>query len=237
MNNAMRPNSSIRFRHLTHNILRNISANRIKKRLITKFSKKIGIIYFGTVDQHKDEHRVVRGFTVSPSHRDYHYSVGSVDGYDVTLVDRTDLMAQKDGSVVNRNWLIMAFDLHTKIDVPHIFINSNGHNPAAYAMLFDIFPILTPVGLGTFEDYNPEFTSRFTIYAQPSDFIEVERLIPAKTARVLSAHLWPYSAEIKDDVLYIYSSDNHLSQNTLDTILEIGIWLAKQIDSQIESIE
>lgn len=230
-------NLSVKFRHLSYNIIHNIPANRVKKRLITRFTKKSGLVYFGTVDQHKDEHRVVRGFTVSSSHRDYHYSVGSVDGYDVALVDRTDIISQKDDSIIDYNWLILAFDLHTKIDVPHLFINSNSHNPAAYATLFEIFPILTPVILGTFENYDTEFTNRFTIYTQPSDFIEVERLFPAKTARVLSAHFWPYSAEVKDGVLYIYSSDNHISQNTLDTMLEIGVWLVKQIDSQIESIE
>ena len=233
----MIPNFSTRFRHMSHGILRNIPANRVKRRLITGFTKKIGLVYFGTVDQHKDEHRVVRGFTISSSHRDYHYSVGSVDGYDLTLVDRTDLVFKKDGSAINYNWLIMAFDLHTKIDMPHFFISSNNYNSAAYDTLFDIFPILTPVTLGTFENYDQEFTNRFTIYTQPSDFIEIERLFPAKTARVLSAHLWPYSVEAKDNILYIYSSDNHVSQSTLDTMLEIGSWLAKQIDSQIESIE
>lgn len=228
---------SAKFRHVSDSIFRNVSANRVKKRLILKFAKKMGLIYFGAVDQHKDEHKVVRGFTVSSSHRDYHYSVGSVDGYDMILVDRTDVISQKDGSTAIYNWLIMAFDLNTKIDVPHLFINSNNHNPAAYGSLFDTFPILTPVTLGTFEAYDPEFTNRFTIYTQPSDFIEVERLFPSRTIRVLGAHFWPYSAEVKDGVLYIYSSDDHITQNTLDTMLEIGIWLAKQIDSQIESIE
>lgn len=227
---------SIKFRRASYNIIHNIPANRIKKRLMTQFVKKIGLIYFGTVDQHKDEHRVVRGFTISSSHRDYHYSVGSVDGYDITLVDRSNMIPQKDGSIVDYNWLIMVFDLHTKIDIPHLFINSNNYNSAAYDTLFDIFPILTPVILGTFENYDPEFTSRFTIYTQPSDFIEVERLFPARTTRVLSAHFWPYSSEVKDGVLYIYSNGNHISQNTLDTMLEIGVWIAKQIDSQIESI-
>jgi len=213
-----------------------ITNNRTRKHLIEKFTRKIGLVYFGSVDQRNDDHRVVRGFTVSSTHRDSHFSVGTFDGYDMSLVDRKDSIFKKDGSTVSYNWLIMAIDLRTKQDVPYIFINANNHDFNAYESLFLSNPSLGMVPLGTFENYDDEFTSRFNIYSQPSDAIEIERLLPAMTTRVLGTHFWPYSAEVKDSVLYIYSDEKKITQNTLNTMLEIGIWLAKQIDSQIELV-
>lgn len=218
------------------NIFRNITLTRVRRHVIEKFAKKIGLIYFGSVDQRHDDHRIVRGFTVSSSHRDSHYSVGSVDGYDVALVDRSDALGQLDGSVVVFNWLIMAFDLQTKQDTPHVFIGAHNHDSASYASFFTTFPVLKEIELGTFEAYSPEFTSRFSIYTQPSDSIEVERLFPAQSARVLSTHFWPYSAELHDGILYIYTDEKRVTQNTLDTMFECGLWLAHHIDSQIELV-
>jgi len=221
---------------MARNIFKNIANNRTRKHLIEKFTKKAGLIYFGAVDQHRDEHQIIRGFTVSSTHNDNHYSVGSVDGYDVMLADRSDTIPQIDGSVATYNWLIMAFDLHTDKDIPHIFIGANSHSTVAFNSLFAVYPMLIKVKLGTFENYDPEFTNRFTIYAQPSDSIEIEKLFPSTTTRVLSAHFWPFSAEINEGILYIYSNEKQITQNMLDTMIQNGLWLAKQIDSQIESI-
>jgi hypothetical protein len=50
--------------------------------VLRRFSKKLGFVYFGNVDQHDDEHEVIRGLTVSTTHKDAHYAVGSFDDYD-----------------------------------------------------------------------------------------------------------------------------------------------------------
>jgi hypothetical protein len=92
------------------------------------------------------------------------------------------------------------------------------------------------VNLGTFEEYSPEFTSRFSLYSQPSASIQIERLFPADVARVLGAHFWPLSAEQHDGVLYIYSDEQRISSNLLDTMLEDGLWLAAHLDRQAELI-
>jgi hypothetical protein len=226
----------INIRRISRSIIHNITTVRTRKHLIEKFTKKVGLIYFGAVNQRRDEHHVVRGFTASSSHQDNHYSVGSVNGYDIILVDRSDTVIKDDSSVVVYNWLIMSFDLCTERDIPHIFIKANNHDSSAYETLFTTFPLLTTLNLGTFEDYNIEFTSRFTFYTQPSNAIEVERLFPAKIARVLGAHFWPLSVELKDGILYVYSDEKNITQNILNTMLQDGLWLAQQIDSQIEQI-
>lgn len=220
----------------THNIIRNTTNIRTRKRVISRFAEKVGLLYFGTVNQHSDDHRVVRGFTVSSSHQDNHYSIGSVGGYDITIVDRSDVVRQHDGSIFTYNWLIMSFDLHTKQDTPHFFLGARNRNPKPYATFFATFPVLKEVNLGTFEEYGSEFTSRFSLYAQPSMSIEVERLIPANAARVLGVHFWPFSAELHEGVLYIYSDDERVTPNLLETMFENGLWLANHLDLQIELV-
>lgn len=220
----------------TRNIFKNITNTRTRKHVVSKFANKIGLLYFGTVDQQSDEHRVIRGFTVSSSHKDSHYSVGSIGGYDTTLVDRSDAVWQADGSIIIQNWFIMAFDLHTKQDLPHFFIGARNHESKPYETFFTTFPAIKEIKLGTFEDYSPEFTSRFALYSRPAMSIKIERLLPASAARVLGAHFWPFSAEQNEHVLYLYSSSKKITTSLLETMLENGLWLADQIDMQAELV-
>ena len=209
---------------------------RTRRRVVKKFADKVGLLYFGYVNQHSDDHRIVRGFTVSATHQDNHYCVGSIGDYDITMVDRCDLVRQSNDSVATYNWLIMAFDLHTKQDLPHIFINALNHDSRPYTTLFTTFPSMKQIELGTFEDYGPEFTSRFAIYSQPSASIEVEKLFPNIATRVLGTHFWPMSAEVHENILYVYSDEEQVTHNLLDTMLQSGLWLAGHLDLQAEIV-
>lgn len=224
------------FRRASHNVFHNMTVSRTRRHVIEKFTKRVSLIYFGAVNQHHDEHRIIRGFTVSSTHLDNHYSIGTVDGIDVSLVDRSDAISKPDGSMTFYNWMVMTFDLKTKQDVPHIFINANNHDNTSYNSLFTTYPMLVKVDMGTFESYDPEFTSRFTVYAALTDAVETERLFPSETARAMGVHFWPYSIEVHEGILYIYSNDKKITSSTLNTMLENGLWLARYIDSQIEQI-
>lgn len=209
---------------------------RKHRRIISKFAEKIGMVYFGYVDQHRDEHKIIGGFTTSSSHHDDNFCVGSIGGYSVSLVERSDGVWQKDGSVIVYNWLIMAFDLSSNYDVIQFFLEAKNHNEEKFEKLFLLNSNLKEVELGTFEDYSPEFTNRFNFYANTSDSIELQRLFPANTARVIGAHFWPLSIEQKNNVLYLYADAKNLSENLLETMLENGLWLAGHIDNRIENI-
>ena len=209
---------------------------RKHQRIIRKFADKIGMIYFGYVNQHTDDHKVIGGFTVSSSHHDDHFCIGSVGGYSVSLVERSDGAWQKDGSICVYNWLIMAFDLSASRDVIQFFLQAKNHNEKQFNNMFLLNPNIKKVELGTFEDYSPEFTNRFDFYANVVDSIELQRLFPASTARVIGAHFWPLSIEQKDNVLYLYADAKNLSENLLATMLENGLWLTGHIDNRIENI-
>jgi len=209
--------------------------NSIKrKKLVERFASKIGLVYFGFVDQNSDEHRIVRGLTVSSSHQDDHYSVGSVGGYGVTFVDRSDYVVQPNGKSELTNWLIIAIDLQTKQPIPHFFIGAHNHDQQPFEALFSTFPNMKELNMGTFEAYSAEFTSRFSVYARPAKAIEVERIITADSARILGTHFWPLSVEQHDNVLYVYAANENVTTSLLDTMLESGLWLAGHLDAQAE---
>lgn len=214
-------------------LLRNSITHRQRRKVIMRFVDKIGLVYFGNVDAHVDEHSVVRGLTVSSSHQDSHYAVGSFDGYDVSIVDRVDTVEVSPGQLKTHNWLIVAIDLQNSKDVPHMFIGAHHHEDSSYSKLFTAFNTLQPVALGTFENYSGEFTKRYNVYAAPSHFIEAEQYFTSEITRMMAAHFWPLSIEVVDSVLYVYSDSSIVTTHLLEIMVKNGLWLAKQLDLRV----
>jgi len=226
----------IAVQRIAGNVYHNLTNNSARKRVISKFTEKVGIVYFGSVSQHSDDHKIVRGFTISSSHQDNNYCVGTVNGYDIRIVDRSDVISQPDGSTATYNWIVFAFDLHTKQDIPHLFFGAHDNNPKPYDSLFGTFPILQPIELGTFENYSSEFTKHYTLNSQPTNSIEVERLFPANVTEIIGKHFWPLSAEQHEGVLYLYSDKLKITSSLMDVMLQNGLWLAGHLDNQAELV-
>jgi hypothetical protein len=219
-----------------YNIHKIFNKSRNRRHIISKFAEKIGLVYIGYVNQNSDEHRIIRGFTVSQSHQDDNYCVGTVGDRNVTIVDRSDTVWNNSGKIEVQNWTIMAFDLKTKQDLPHFFIGAKGHDDKPYDIFFRTFPTIHQIHLGTFENYGMDFIIRFKMCARPNMAIKLERLIPANSARVLGAHLWPLSVEQNEHVLYIYSTSQHITTSLLEKMLQNGLWLAAHLDNQAELV-
>lgn len=221
---------------VAYNINNLITGSRNRHNIISDFAKKNNLLYIGYVNQNTDDHRLVRGFTVSQSHQDDHYCVGNIDDRNISLVDRSDAVWTSNGDIEVQNWTIMAFDLKTKQDLPHFFIKSKRHDDNPYAVFFKTFTTIHEIDLGIFENYGTEFTSRFSIYARPNMAIQTEKLMPANSARVLAAHLWPLSVEQNEHVLYVYSTSEHVTTSLLEKMLKNGLWLAAHLDYQSELV-
>ena len=54
---------------------KNALKNQSTARIIQKLADDIGMVYFGYVDQRDDEHKLLRGITVSNNHDDYHFDL------------------------------------------------------------------------------------------------------------------------------------------------------------------
>lgn len=227
----MHPVVDTALRKLKHISARNSLLGRARKKAIMRFTNKLNFVYFGHVDQHDDEHHIIRGLTVSSSHHDESYSVGSYDGYDISIVDRHDIVQSPSGQEHSHRWLIFEFDLHST-DIPHVFLGGHNHKDSSYAKLFTSVPSMQPVPLGTLEAHSGEFEARYSLFTNPTQFIEVEKLFTAEVTRTIAAHFWPLAAEVYEGALYVYSDDLHITSNLLDAIFQNGLWLAKQLDSR-----
>ncbi len=215
---------------------RNNITGRKRKSAIIHFSEKVGLVYFGTVDQHHDDHHIVRGLTASTSHLDEHYAVGTFEDYDVSLVHRIDTTEDTAGKLRTHAWVIFEIKLKHNVDIPHIFMGAHEHKNSPYAKLFSTHTAMQRVPLGTFERYDQEFTSRYSLFARALYFIQVERYFTAAITKVIAAHFWPLSVEVCDGLLYIYADNQPITIRLLETMLKNGLWLAKQLDEQLVEV-
>lgn len=210
--------------------------SRLHKRVFMQFAEKMGFVYFGYVDQRNDEHRLVRGLTVSAAHRDNHYCIGSYKGYDTTLVERTDIIHFPGKAPRTEEWIIMEFDLHTAVDLPHIFIGLHTHSDTFYAHLFLKFAVLTKAPLGTFNNYDRAFTDRYALYTDPSQVLVAEQLIDKDIAKVMAEHFGSLTIEIADGCLYVYAWHQRPNQAMLTKMLSNGVWLAQALDARAHEL-
>lgn len=202
-----------------------------KKSVIEQFIDEYGLVYFGHVDQHDDDHQVVRGMTVSHSHRDEHYSVGTYETYDVSFVERTDSIKNaKTGKATSHTWHILQFDLHTPTDLPHVFIGMHSHSESFYLQLFTKYSQLRPLSLGSLRDYDPAFINEYRVYSHPAEHLRVENLLHETVDSVFVKNFGSLTIELHDGSLYVYSEKHALTLNLFEAMIKNGVWLARHID-------
>jgi hypothetical protein len=211
--------------------------SRLHKRVFMQFAEKIGLVYFGYVDQRNDEHRLVRGLTVSANHRDDHYCIGDFRGYDIMLVERVDTIRFPGKPTRTHDWIIMTFDLHSKIDVPHIFLGLHTHSDTFYAHLFTKFSQLSRVHLGTHEPYDPSFTNRYSMYAPPAQMFAAQHLFNYDITKTIADHFGSLTVEIVEGCLYVYAEHQRPSVALLEKMVKYGSWLAESIDARLQEAQ
>lgn len=204
---------------------------RARGTLLRHFANSTGLVYFGTVDQHEDEHDVIRGLTVSTTHRDSHYAVGSFDGYDVSIVDRFDVGYDHNKKPIEHTWLILQVSLQDA-SLPHVFFKPLGHSPAAYTRFFTAFNNLHQIN-GVFSAaHSQEFHSRYEVYGVSTHVPELEQSITNVVTQTMAARFWPHAIEIYDGKLYVYITEHRLNETVLASTLQATTWLASVIDKK-----
>ncbi len=209
-------------------IVRGGPAQRSRGRSIRRFSDALGFVYFGAVDPRRDE-QVVRGLTVSATHKDFHYSSGAYEGYEIQIVDRLDVALDSKGEPVRRQWLIMQTSLAVKGNIPHMFIKPKGQSE--YNHLFQALTTLQPVHP---TDAPIEFTDHYELYSHLDYLYDIDRLLPPAVLRIISAHFWPLAVEVYQNSVYIYSLHPKLTTHLLETMVKNSAWLAQTLDDESE---
>lgn len=209
---------------------------QLHRHTIMQFADKIGLVYFGYVDQRHDEHSLVRGVTLSPTHRDNNYCVGSYDSYDVTLVERTDTLKLPNRPAKPYQWVIMTVDLHALVDLPHIFVGLHTGDETFYSNVFTKFSRLAMVPLGTLGLHDQAFLRRYTVYSAPEQALSAERLLRPEITKVIAEQFGNLMIEISEGTLYLYGEHQRPTAHLLERMLKLGIWLAQTLDIQAKSI-
>jgi len=203
---------------------------RARGRIIKHFSEQIGLVYFGTVD-HKDDHEVIRGLTVSTTHRDNHFSIGSFNGYDISLVDRFDVVLNESRQPIEHSWLILQVTLQDP-QLPHLFFKPLGHSPAAYNKFFVAYNNLHTVSDLFDADHSTEFHNRYEVHGLASRALEIEETFTAQVTQTIAARFWPHAIEILDGKLYVYITEHRPQGAMLGATLEATTWLASVLDKK-----
>lgn len=215
---------------LLKNILRRHSSTlRNRGRILKQFANKIGLVYFGTVDQHTDDHQMIRGLTVSTTHQDSHYAVGAFDGYDVSIVDRFDIISDQSHQVVAHNWLILQIDLQSEEIFPHLFLKPVT-TTESFSKFFTAFNHLSVINTLLLGAHSPEFHSRYQAYAASTHALNIEEVFTPTVTNTIAARLWPHAVEVFEGKLYLYTTESILTPPLLESALESGLWLASVLD-------
>ena len=209
-----------------------LAGSHLHRKVFQKFADRLGFVYFGYVDQRDDEHRLIRGLTLSPNHRDDHYTIGTYHNYDVTLCERTDTIEYSDGPRETKKWLIMAVDLHHLRDAPHVFIGQKKYSQAFYTHILTKFAYFQRFIPGSTMPYAEGFGQHFVTYSSPTHFIEAERLFGGQISETLSQHFSDFSFELAEQVLYIYSENIRATDSLLSRMLQCAAWLASELDTK-----
>ena len=209
---------------------------RSRGHILRSFAHKLGLVYFGSVDQHVDEHEVIRGLTISTTHDDNHYAVGAFDGYDLSIVDRSDTIASPQNIPTEHNWVIMQLNLQGEQRLPHLFLMPQGDSAAPFAKFYSAFTQLKSINTLFQGEHTAEFHARYQVLASSSHAPIIEELLNPEVTRVIAARLWPHAIEILDGKLYVYTTEASLSETLLDSCLESAVWLAKVLDQQPDEV-
>lgn len=196
------------------------------KQIIRRFADEIGMVYFGYVNPRVDEYRLVRGLTVSRSHDDHHYTVGSFKGYDISIVVRRDSLSYPDARITDHFWTIMTFDLHTRHDLPHIYIAHKARRDFLAAKYTD----LTEQPADLYVNHSAEARGEYTIFGSPSKAIEVAALVQPVMLDYMAKQFRGMSVELEDNTIYLYLTSKHPSRQHLEFMMRNGLWLAQSLD-------
>lgn len=203
------------------------------KRVIARFVESIGWVYLGHVDQHKDEHDLVRGFTLSIEHHDNHYSVGEIADYKGALVQRTDTVHSPGKPSKDYKWTILQLRLNEHTGI-HTFVSSVDHSDTFYSLFFTKYMRFRKLSHSLWSGHDPLFTQHFSVFGTHEKSHDIASLLDPQLTVVLAHHFKGIEFELQDNILYTYISNEKVSSEQLERLFKNSVWLAQQIESNSE---
>jgi len=202
-----------------------------QRAVFKKFADTYDLVYFGRMHLADEDERMVHGITVSTQHQDDHYCIGTIHGYDVIMLERTDTLKLPNTSKSEHyRWVIMQIDLKSRADHPHVFLDGGHHNEIFYQHLFIKFARLMKVDKALFAGSDKLFNDRFTVYTPPDVVDDLPMTITPDIAATMAHHFAHLDFEWFQDRLIVYSTGRMPTVHLLDHMLRAGHWLATELD-------
>ena len=192
-----------------------------------KFAKLNGLVYFGVVHA-DDDHDPVRGFTTSVDQVDSYVMHGTIQGHDVTLLERTVTHTSSPVGKTHlhdHTWLIASV-VHMVEHAPHILLLSHSHprlHEEAIAIRHNHREHL-PLESG--------LDACFLAYTNPRDADDFRDHINEELVTLLVSRL-EYDYEFDEHALYIYSHNKNPTPDDLNRLLVTALSLAKSYETEI----
>jgi len=219
-------------RLLTLQQLRNFLGSSASAR---RFADRYDLIYFGSVGR-DDESRLVKGVTVSNTHRDSHYLVGTAYNRDIIFLQRTDsLHSANQKKLEAYTWNILAIDLKPFMQLPHVYIEGRTrHGRGFYEALAMTKREFSELPLNFLSNYDPLFSDKFVIRLPASATLELPYLLPPERAAIMAHHFSSFDFEWHDDVLYVYFLSSRPTLTQLEHMLKAGVWLSDELEAAVQ---
>lgn len=217
-------------KHLRHrySVVKSVATRRV----IKGFADHYGLVYFGAVSQHNDEHKLIRGVTLSVSHRDRHYCVGNIQGRDITLVQRTDNLGHSSSEAHPYTWLIMQFDLSNEYEsIDHLFIATNSHTKAFYDAFSLRYRTMQPVNMQHSGFHDQLFNTNYRVLSDHFARTAPSEILTEEVCATIAHHFGLFDFEIEKDKVTVYAANRMASRPLLDNMTRAGLWLSDQVDS------
>lgn len=211
--------------------LKKARLTRQRGKVLRSIADTLGLVSFGAVDHHKDDHDSIRGLTVSTSHKDKHYAVGAHDGYDIAMVDRHDTI-RASGRTEQHLWCIIRVSLREATSLPHVFLLPKGNGSTQFARLFTALRHMQPVNDFFTSAHSHEFHGRYDVMAAPHHAQEIETILTTTHTAGIAARFWPHAVEINNGHLYVYITEHRLSKTVLAGATSSALWLADALDQR-----
>ncbi len=214
-------------RHRLHRAL----DTRQRGQVLKAVSDRLGLVHFGSIGHGSDEHELIGGLTVSTTHRDRYYAVGSHEGYDLSVVDRRDAIRVARGKKEHHNWVIVQIALPQVKEMPHVFMLPSSRDDR-FLHLFAGARHLSPLETFYMTDFQQEFNQRYTVYATPRASLAAYEVLNRSLTNGISAHFWPHAIEWHRGHLYIYITEHRLTETVLLGAIQSALWLADMLDQR-----
>ena len=192
--------------------------------------ERYDLVYFGSVSKYDDDHEMVRGFTLSPSHVDRHYCVGTVSSRDIILLERQDTISFPSKASRSFTWTVLQIDLAVS-NLPHILLNSTRYDEIIYSVLMAKYHHMKVIEGVLFAAHEAAFNGTFKAYTSTQDMDRGMALLSLDTTSVLGHHFSQFDYEMLGDRLLVYHLTKSPSEQSIESMFKAGIWLAGQIET------